>query len=290
LSAKPPPLSSRLKASLDITVAAAAILARIGYGTYAWLALLAIAVPTAGVLAVTPGIGRRRRLVRWSARLFLTAIGAHPRIDGSPPSDPSRCIVVANHASYLDGIVLTALLPPRFSFLIKHEMARVPLASFILRRIGAQFVNRGNAFHRHRSGRALVAAAADGGALAVFPEGTFDERPGLRPFQMGAFRAAWRARSSIVPVVIRGARQKLPAGAWLPRPGPVSVQFLGALAAADYRGATALMHASRIALLAQLGEPDLDAAAPPAAETRPDGPLPDAASSGRSAGGGHMSV
>ncbi len=60
-----------------------------------------------------------------------------------------QCVVVANHASYLDGVVMTAALPPRFGFVIKREMESVPLAGALLRRLGSEFVER---FNRHRGG------------------------------------------------------------------------------------------------------------------------------------------
>ena len=57
--------------------------------------------------------------------------------------------MVANHASYIDGIVAAAALPPDFAFVIKSEMVRVPLASLLLRRLGSAFVER---FDRHKGG------------------------------------------------------------------------------------------------------------------------------------------
>jgi 1-acyl-sn-glycerol-3-phosphate acyltransferase len=229
------------------------------YGIYAWLALLMIMIPVAVAFLVTPGVSRRRHLAHWAAKTFLAAIGSRVRVTGIELLEAGPCVVVANHASYLDGIILTAALPPRFSFLIKHEMAAVPFAGFVLRRLGSEFVDRESAGHRHRTARRLLAAASDGDAFVVFPEGTFDQQIGLRRFQRGAFLAAWRGKSSVAPAVIRGARRKLPAGAWLPAPGPLAVTICAPLPARAYPDAMALLAATRAALLAQLGEPDLTA-------------------------------
>ncbi len=150
------------------------------------------------------------------------------------------------------------MLPSHYTFLIKREMVRVPIAGFLLARLGSEFVDRSDANHRQRSARRLVEAARSGRALVVFPEGTFDEKPGLKPFHMGAFRAAFRAGLPVIPVVITGARAKLPADTWLPRPGPLAVEFCDRIEAADFPDEDALMEATRRAILERLGEPDLD--------------------------------
>lgn len=239
----------------DITVARGArLLWYAAYGVYAWLALLATGLPVALAFAFTPGVLRRRRIAHYGASLFLTIIGSRPRIEGEPPEGP--CVVVANHSSYLDGIILTAALPPRFSFLIKHEMVRIPVAGFVLRGLGSQFVDRTSPGHRQRTARRLVVAAANGAAVAVFPEGTFDREPGLRAFQLGAFVAARRADAVVVPVAITGARHKLPARAWLPAPGPVTVWIGATLRPNDYPDARSLAAATRAAILTRLDEPE----------------------------------
>jgi 1-acyl-sn-glycerol-3-phosphate acyltransferase len=242
--------------SFDINVARGARkLAHAAYGTYAWLALLAIALPVALAFAFTPGVLRRRWLAHHAAALFLAVIGSRPRIKGRPTAGP--CVVIANHSSYLDGIILTAVLPPKFSFLIKHEMASIPVAGFVLRGLGSQFVDRASAGHRHRTARRLVVEAAGGAAFAVFPEGTFDREPGVRPFKLGAFVAARRAGSAIVPVAIAGARGKLPARSWLPAPGPITVWIGKAIKANDHPDARSLAAATRHEILARLDEPDV---------------------------------
>lgn len=241
------------------STATAGAAARVVYGCYAWTALVAVVLPLSALLAVAPGLARRRRIARGAARLFFRLIGSPVRVEGRWPEHGSF-IVVANHSSYLDGLILTAALPPTFTFLIKHEMAFMPLAGFILKRLGSRFVDRADAKHRHQTARQLVTSALNGDALALFPEGTFDAAAGLKPFQPGAFRAAWRARVPVVPTVVVGARRKLPSGAALPAPGPLTVRICPPLDAGAFDSARDLMSAARAAMLMHLAEPDLGGA------------------------------
>lgn len=228
-----------------------------GYGLYSWLALLLCGAPALVLVTVVPGRATRRRLTHWFAKLFFYAIGSPVRVAGAAHMPRDACVVIANHASYLDGIVLTAALPPNFTFVIKREMAYFPFAGFFLRRIGSEFVDRADDVHRKATTRRLFKAARSGDALAFFPEGTFRAEPGLRPFKPGAFRAAWKSRLALVPVVIRGARGKLPAETWLPRPGRLAIDICEPLDPSAYDSAKSLMDAARSTLLEQLGEPDL---------------------------------
>jgi 1-acyl-sn-glycerol-3-phosphate acyltransferase len=232
---------------------------RLAYGSYAWLMLLAISLPMSLLLAVTPKLHRRRRIARGAARLFLRAIGSPVRVGGAAADAHYPCVVVANHASYLDGIILTAALPAGFTYLVKREMASVPVAGFILKRLGTAFVSRDDLLDRKRIARSLVDHAVTGGALGFFPEGTFDEVPGLKSFQLGAFSAASRASLPVVPIVIRGSRQKLPAYRVLASPGPISVWICPPLDSRSHESSRELMHATRRVMLEHLDEPDLAA-------------------------------
>ena len=109
-----------------------ASLARAAYGVIAWLAFLAVALPLVALVAILPGETRRRAATRQAAWLVLSLMASRPRVDGLQHLPAAPCIVVANHASYLDGMVLTAALPPRFGFVIKREMTRVPLAPAVI--------------------------------------------------------------------------------------------------------------------------------------------------------------
>ncbi len=228
------------------------------YGCYAWIALLVVVVPVTILLIVLPGIMRRRRVVRDGARLVCWLVGSPLRVTGWTIPEKFACIVVANHASYLDGIILTAVLPPRFAFLIKREMANVPIAGFVLKQIASEFVDRQNPKDRHRMARRLVETARNGWTLAVFPEGTFNGEPGLRRFHTGAFKAAWGGSLPVLPVAITGARHKMPSETFLARPGGLAVHICEPLEPKSYATLEAFIAAVRASMLTHLDEPDLE--------------------------------
>ena len=139
------------------------------------------------------------------------------------------CVVVSNHASYVDGVLLKGYLPARFSFVIKGEMRNYPIGHFVLRRAGSRFVERSGSPASSRDARQIVKAAKSGQSLAIFPEGTFQRDPGLLRLRAGAFVAAVRGEMPIVPIVVTGTRHILPADWYWPRFGRINVQILDAI-------------------------------------------------------------
>jgi 1-acyl-sn-glycerol-3-phosphate acyltransferase len=117
------------------------------YGVMAWILFTALALTTLALVLLLPGMERRRRATRGGARLFLRLAGMPLEVRGLEHLPAGQCVVVANHASYLDGVVMKAVLPPRFAFVVKREMASFPLAGLMLKRIGTEFVER---FDRHK--------------------------------------------------------------------------------------------------------------------------------------------
>lgn len=236
----------------------------LAYGIYAWIVFVVIAVVALAGALLVPGLERRRVAVSALARTFLRLAGMPLAVRHAERIPPGQCVIVANHASYLDGPVFTAVLPPRFGFVIKREMSRVPLAGALLARIGSQFVER---FDRHRGAadaRRVLRSAVNGHSLVFFPEGTFSHEPGLLKFHTGAFATAARAGCPVVPAVVRGTRSALPSRSLLPRPGAIEIEFLPPIMAAAEsadKAAVELRDRARNAILRELNEPDLSAAA-----------------------------
>jgi 1-acyl-sn-glycerol-3-phosphate acyltransferase len=244
--------------------AAISVPLRILYGLYAVAVFLAVSMTALVGVLLLPTLRARRATARIAARLFFLFAGMPLRVRGLDQLPSGQCVVVANHASYLDGVVMAAALPPRFGFVIKREMNDVPLAGILLRRIGSEFVER---FNRHKGGtdaRRVLRTAASGHSLVFFPEGTFTTEVGLGKFHTGAFAIAARANCPVVPAVILGTRRNMPATRVFPRPGSIEVRYGAAIipvpaAAPQDDPALDLRDRSRAAILAELGEPDLAA-------------------------------
>ena len=196
------------------------------YGIYC----IGLFVPTAVSVLIlnlfVPGLRNRRAVARASSRFFLKAIGIPFSVHGLERLPSSPCVVVANHASYLDGLVVAAALPPRFAFVIKREMVRVPVASILLKRLGSEFVERYDSHKGAADTRRVLKTAAKGQSIVFFPEGTFNEARAIGKFHAGAFATAARNHMPVVAVAVHGTRDAMPSGTLLIRRVPIRVDVL----------------------------------------------------------------
>ena len=229
------------------------------YGVYAWVAFIVCFTGAVLAAVAVPGLERRRRWVSAAARSWFAAAGIRAVRRGVSHIPEGHCVVVSNHASYMDGVILQAFLPPRFSFVIKGEMRKVPVVHFLLRRIGSRFVERFVASASARDARRLLRAAASGESLVVFPEGTFHAEPGVHRFRTGAFAAAAKAGLPVVPLAISGSRRILPAQRFLPRRGRLRIEVLPPILPGEscFGSSRKLAETARRRILAALDEPDL---------------------------------
>jgi 1-acyl-sn-glycerol-3-phosphate acyltransferase len=241
---------------------------RVAYGVYAIAVFLVLASCALLATLFLPGVQRRRAAARAAARAFLWVAGMPLTVRSLDRLPEGQCVVVSNHVSYIDGVVFTAVLPPRFGFVIKREMNNVPLIGLFLRRLGSEFVER---FNRHRGAsdaRRVLRNAVNGKSLVFFPEGTFTRTPGLLKFHSGAFITAARVGCPVVPATVKGTRVTLSPNGGLPRPGRIIVEILPPVTVeADQSDAVAmeLRDRAREVILRELGEPDLVAEPKPRA-------------------------
>ena len=229
------------------------------WGLWALLLFALACISSLLIALLVPGTNRRQRWVSQVSRLTFFVAGVDVTVRGLDHLPPDACVVVANHASYVDGVLLNAYLPAEFAFVIKGEIRRVPVVHFVLRRTGSRFVERSERNAIARDTREIVRAAKSGASLGFFPEGTFAKTPGIRRFRAGAFLAAGKAQMPVVPIAIRGTRGMLPAGRTLPRRVPLIIDILPAIAPGDdhYGDSKKLAETARQRILAIVGEPDL---------------------------------
>jgi 1-acyl-sn-glycerol-3-phosphate acyltransferase len=219
------------------------------YATYCLVLFLGMGMTALTVSLFVPKLRGRRRVAGAFSRGFLRAAGIPLRIQGIERLPRVPCVVVANHASYIDGVVAAAALPPDFAFVIKKEMVRVPLAGLLLRRLGSAFVERFDRQKGASDARRVWKLAATGQSLVFFPEGTFDSTRQIGKFLGGAFATAKRSQMQLVAVAIHGTRDVLPDGSLMMRRKPIRFEVLGIL---DSEGAR---QRSRELIAEAVGEP-----------------------------------
>ena len=229
------------------------------WGLFAWLSFALAVLASLIIVLVVPSAEARQKLVTRATRMMFLLSRCKVSVKGLDNLPDDDCVVVANHASYVDGPLLKAYLPWRFNFVIKGEMRNFAPAHFLLARSGSKFVERSDIQGSTRDARQLVKAALRGESLGFFPEGTFREEPGVGRFRPGAFVAAMKSDMPVVPIAIHGSREFLPHGAFLPRRRPMTIEILPAIGPGDgaYRNSRTLAEAARQRILAVLDEPDL---------------------------------
>lgn len=202
------------------------------YGIYAAaMFIIVVLLLFCPLLVLAPTWQLRRAIGRVTVRAWLLSIGVRLRVRGLMRLPAGPCIVVCNHASYVDGIVLTSALPMRFTFLVQHGAGAWPYIGTILRRMSVRFVNRQRPRPAAHATLGLIRAARSGTSLAIFPEGSFRKEPGLQPFFNGAFFIGAKTGLPIVPAVIRGSRRLLGDGARWPAWSSLHVEILDPLTA-----------------------------------------------------------
>jgi 1-acyl-sn-glycerol-3-phosphate acyltransferase len=208
---------------------------------------------------VLPRLEWRWAAARGFARAALAGMGVPLSVSGIERIPIRNAVLVFNHASYVDVVLVAAFLPGTPVFVAKKDLEPQRFAGPLLRRLGAAFVERDETGASVADAEAITRLAGDGHVLVFFPEGTFTRRPGLSEFHLGAFKIAAEAGRPIIPGILRGTRGMLRSEQWLPRRNAISMTIGEPIAptGADFARVLRLRDAARAVILAGCGEPDL---------------------------------
>jgi 1-acyl-sn-glycerol-3-phosphate acyltransferase len=146
----------------------------------------------------------RARLAGALARRTLDHLGVALRVAGRRHVARDPRLLVANHVSWLDVQVLSALFDARF--VAKSETRRWPIVGGIARGFGVFFLRRGSRRDAARVKDAVAAALARGESVVVFPEGTTTDGTALRRFHPAFFQAAIDVGVPVQPIALRYRR------------------------------------------------------------------------------------
>jgi 1-acyl-sn-glycerol-3-phosphate acyltransferase len=161
---------------------------------------------------------RMRRVGRWSAQV-LDAIGVDLRSAGA--AQPAPVLLLANHVSWLDILVINALRPARF--VSKADIGRWPLLGFMVACGGTLFIERERKRDALRVVHRVADALRDGATVAVFPEGTTGAGPRLLPLHANLLQAAIATAAPVQPVALRYADAAAPFSRAVEYLGPTSL-------------------------------------------------------------------
>lgn len=165
------------------------------------LGILLLSIVLNFILMMLPASQRTRTIISSNVfRLILKLCGIHLdcKIPRAELQTPARLVVVANHVSYLDILVVSALRP--CLFLAKKEVSRWPVFGWVARSLGCIFVHRESLGGRAAALRKCLFSSTRAD-IALFPEGTTTASllPDLTSWAKGH---AWLAQRSEAEAIL----------------------------------------------------------------------------------------
>lgn len=137
---------------------------------------------------------------RWLQRLSRRLLRVFPVETRCAGGIPTNGLLVCNHLSYLDVLVLAALTPSRF--VAKSEVRQWPVFGWFARLAGTIFVDRGKPSRAARSADEIAAALRGGALVVLFPEGTSSGGETVLPFKSSLLEPATRLACALTAGVI----------------------------------------------------------------------------------------
>jgi len=229
----------------------------LAYGVYAGTVFGALLVPTWLLVMLAPGRRSAARITEMGIRTMFTLTGCRVRVEGREHlPDGEACVFVSNHTSYADVLFLLGYLPREYRFVAKMEVQSYPFIRHFIRKMNHLAFDRTDSRARLDQVKEMEESLRRGESVFVFPEGTFTPAVGVRPFQLGAFKAAVSTRRPVCPVAVRGVREILRDETVLPRPGRVTLTICPPLAPGgdDWQEIVRLRDATRAAIAEHCGE------------------------------------
>lgn len=184
---------------------------------WGWVALPAMGYGTISLMGAA--ITRRNQVSQWCmhhwCKTACKGVGLRPRlINGHLLDDVEQAIIISNHLSLLDILVLGSVLKRDYRWMAKESVFKVPFLGWHLTAAGHIPVARGEkakSENKQLPDR-IHDVLGQGADVLLFPEGTRSPDGVLKPFRMGAFHTAVREGKPILPLVLRGTEGLLAKG------------------------------------------------------------------------------
>jgi 1-acyl-sn-glycerol-3-phosphate acyltransferase len=145
-------------------------------------------------------------LLRFIAWLLVHTIYRLRRVNAERIPEQGAAVLVCNHVSFADAVVLMAASPRPVRFVMDHNIFKVPGLSWFFRQAKAIPIAsaRENPELLARAYDAVAAALADGELVCIFPEGKITADGDINPFKTGVSQIIQRTPVPVVPMALRG--------------------------------------------------------------------------------------
>ncbi|MCA3182430.1 MFS transporter [Cupriavidus sp.] len=145
-------------------------------------------------------------LLRFIAWLLVHTIYRLRRVNAERIPEEGAAVLVCNHVSFADAVVLMAASPRPVRFVMDHNIFKVPGLSWFFRQAKAIPIAsaRENPELLARAYDAVAAALADGELVCIFPEGKITANGDINPFKTGVSQIIQRTPVPVVPMALRG--------------------------------------------------------------------------------------
>ena len=190
-------------------------------------AILGPVVLVAGMLGVEErprGIYQRCMHAWCRSILRISGVSVEVHNFERTSTDEGR-VYIANHVSWYDIFALAAVVP-RYTWIAKAELRKLPLFGRAAEAAGIVFIDRDNKKAAFESYRLAAEDVKRGRSVIIHPEGTRGRDYHLRPFKKGPFVLAIASQSAVIPTLVHGTREVMAKGSFMIRGGTVHIHFL----------------------------------------------------------------
>lgn len=174
------------------------------------------------------------RFGHWWGRVVLGATGSKVTVFGGENIPEGPVVVMGNHQSYFDIMLMLGYINKPLAFIAKKELARWPLISQWIRYLGCLFLNRKDVRQAALIINEAVQKVQNGSSMVIFPEGTRSRSAEMAAFKNGSMKLAVRANVPIVPVSIEGTYKAFEGNGYRIGPARITLTISPAILPGDY--------------------------------------------------------
>ncbi|PUA20112.1 MFS transporter [Glaciimonas sp. PCH181] len=145
-------------------------------------------------------------LVRFMAWILIHTIHRIRTVDISRIPETGAAVLVCNHVSYVDAIVIMAASPRPIRFVMDHRIFKIPVLAWLFRNSKAIPIAtaKENPALMEKGFADIAAALEDGDLVCIFPEGKLTVNGDISAFRSGIKKIVERTPVPVIPMALRG--------------------------------------------------------------------------------------